>query len=207
MPWRFRIPSVASFYACWNHRSRNITGDCRVPFDYGLRHLSGLPPGVCRTRFTDGTINPKVRVSMGIRDLGPFEPVLKSKVLGLVPDLVAKLRVTPLHEPKVELQLVAHHDGAFYKRHIDTKTASDRDRIRVLSAVYYFHAEPKAFAGGALRLYAIGGKPARTSSTSIPRTTACCFFHRGRRTKSRRRAAHRGALPIRANCWVHRKRP
>ena len=28
----------------------------------------------------------------------------------------------------------------------------------VLSGVYYFNAEPKAFTGGALRLHAIGGK-------------------------------------------------
>ncbi len=56
---------------------------------------------------------------------------------------------------------MAHGDGAFYKRRIDTLTDryGDLDRIRVLSGVYYFNAEPKAFSGGALRLYAIGGKP------------------------------------------------
>jgi Rps23 Pro-64 3,4-dihydroxylase Tpa1-like proline 4-hydroxylase len=55
---------------------------------------------------------------------------------------------------------VAHGDGAFFTRHFDTIRANDSDqkRIRVLSGVYYFNAEPKAFTGGALRLHAIGGK-------------------------------------------------
>lgn len=123
--------------------------------DHTLSHESGFAPtGVGHSR--EGKIKPHIRVSMGTRDLGPFKPILKSKVLGLVPDLVARLRTTPVESPKLELELVAHNDGAFYKRHIDTQTASDREHIRVLSAVYYFHAAPKAFTGGMLRLYAIG---------------------------------------------------
>ena len=57
----------------------------------------------------------------------------------------------------VELELVAHNDGAFYARHIDTATGEDSNQVRVLSGVYYFHAKPKAFTGGALRLFAIRG--------------------------------------------------
>lgn len=108
-------------------------------------------------RVEGGVINPALRVSVGIRELGEFRPVLKSKILPLVPELVAKLRTTPIAVPKLELHLVAHNDRAFYTRHTDTRTASDQYSIRVLSAVYYFHAEPKAFTGGALRLFAIGG--------------------------------------------------
>jgi SM-20-related protein len=104
-------------------------------------------------------VRSEIRVSLGLRNLGPFRSILRFKVLDLVSALVAKLHATPVQAPKLELQLVAHKDAAFYKRHIDTQTASDRARIRVLSAVYYFHAEPKAFSGGALRLFAIGGKP------------------------------------------------
>ena len=66
--------------------------------------------------------------------------------------------------PGLETELVAHGDGAFYTRHIDTHTAHDDDdvnQIRLLSGVYYFHAEPKAFTGGALRLHAIGAEHER----------------------------------------------
>jgi SM-20-related protein len=103
------------------------------------------------------TADPALRVSLGTRDLGPFKPILKAKILALVPDLVAKLQTSPVDAPKLELQLVAHNDGAFYKRHIDTQTAAERRIIRLLSGVYYFHSEPKAFGGGALRLFAVGG--------------------------------------------------
>ena len=82
------------------------------------------------------------------------------RFLPLVPHMVGKLRTTPVRAPGLELELVAHNQGAFYKRHIDTQTASDRKSLRVLSGVYYFHAVPKAFTGGELRLYAIGAENA-----------------------------------------------
>ena len=122
--------------------------------EYALaREAAFAPTGVRRV----GGDPTSIRMSMGIWDLGPFKPILKSKVLGLVPDLVVKLRTTPVRDPKLELQLVAHNEGAFYKRHIDTQTASELYSIRILSAVYYFHVAPRAFTGGALRLFAIGG--------------------------------------------------
>ena len=85
-----------------------------------------------------------------------FRPLLKARLLELAPTLIAELRLTPFEVSKVELELVAHGDGAFYKRHIDTATARDAAHLRVLSGVYYLHREPRAFSGGALRLYAIG---------------------------------------------------
>ena len=86
-------------------------------------------------------IKPEVRISLGMRDLGPFKPILKSKVLALIPDLVAKLKTTPVNTPQLELQLVAHGDGAFYKRHIDTHTVAIATHP-VLSGVHYFYSHP-----------------------------------------------------------------
>jgi Rps23 Pro-64 3,4-dihydroxylase Tpa1-like proline 4-hydroxylase len=108
-------------------------------------------------RRADRAINPTTRVSVATRNLGDFVPALRSKLLALVPELVAKLGISSLQAPQIELQLVAHNDGAFFKRHIDTFTVAERGSLRLLSAIYYFHAEPKGFSGGALRLYAIGG--------------------------------------------------
>jgi Rps23 Pro-64 3,4-dihydroxylase Tpa1-like proline 4-hydroxylase len=100
------------------------------------------------------------RVAMKLRDLGEFKQVLENRILELLPKLIAELRVATVDVPKLEFELAAHGDGAFFKRHIDTVTVNNPDlkRIRVLSFVYYFNAEPKAFTGGALRLHAIGGK-------------------------------------------------
>jgi Rps23 Pro-64 3,4-dihydroxylase Tpa1-like proline 4-hydroxylase len=108
--------------------------------------------GAAETRKIDET----VRISVATRDLGIFRPIFKAKMLGNLPKFVAELQTTAVDAPRLETQLVAHNDGAFYKRHIDTQMVSRRDHVRVLSGVYYFHAKPKAFAGGALRLYSIG---------------------------------------------------
>jgi SM-20-related protein len=159
-------------------------------------------------RFEEGTTNPAIRVSNGMGELGEFRPVLRSKILALVPELVARLRATPVDKPRLELELVAHNDGAFYKRHIDTQTASERENIRVLSGVYYFHAEPKAFSGGALRLYAIGDPAAQTFVDIEPTQNTLLVFPSWAphevmpvRCASGRFADSRFAI----NCWVQRK--
>lgn len=156
-----------------------------------------------------GTTNPDVRVSNGTRELGPFRSILRSKILGLVPELVTQLRTTPVDAPQLELELVAHNDGAFYKRHIDTQTVLKRQDIRVLSGVYYFHAEPKAFSGGALRLYAIGDPAAQTFVDVEPARNTLLVFpswapHEVMPVScpSKRFDASRFAI----NCWVHRNR-
>jgi Rps23 Pro-64 3,4-dihydroxylase Tpa1-like proline 4-hydroxylase len=102
------------------------------------------------------SVKPAVRVSLGLQDLGSFEPLLAAAVRAAAPDLLAELGMPPIEISQIELQLVAHGDGAFYKRHIDTATVGDMRAPRILSGVLYFHREPKAFSGGALRLYAIG---------------------------------------------------
>jgi SM-20-related protein len=155
-------------------------------------------------------IKPEIRVSLGMRDLGPFKAILKSKVLALVPDLVAKLKTPAVNTPQLELQLVAHGDGAFYKRHIDTHTVPDRDSIRVLSGVYYFHSHPKAFTGGALRLYATGDPAMATFVDIEPEHNTLLVFpswiiHEVMPVScpSHRFADSRFAI----NCWIYRSKP
>ena len=123
--------------------------------EYALAHEAAFGP----TRVGDpksDEITSKIRVSVGTRELGAYRKILRDRLLERMPELIQRLRVTPVTEPRFELELVAHNDGAFYKRHIDTQMIGDRRHIRVLSGVYYFHTRPKAFTGGALRLYAIG---------------------------------------------------
>ena len=137
----------------------------------------------------------------------PFRPIPKAKILSLLPDWVEKLRVTAVEAPKLEAELVAHNEGAFYKRHIDTQTASDHNLLRVLSGVYYFHAEPKAFSGGALRLYAIGGDNARFADIEPARNSLLVFPSWAPHEvmpiscPSKRFIDSRFAI----NCWVHRR--
>jgi Rps23 Pro-64 3,4-dihydroxylase Tpa1-like proline 4-hydroxylase len=105
-------------------------------------------------------VDPRVRRSMALGDFGPLRDALQERLLPLGPTLTAELRVTPFEGGKIELDMAAHNDGAFYTRHIDTQRGDDQQTMRVLSAVYYFHTSTKAFSGGALRLHAIGGDDA-----------------------------------------------
>ena len=123
--------------------------------DFAERHEAEFEPTGVVGQTKPGP-DPTIRRSTGLRQLGEFRPLLRARLLALAPALIAELRLTPFDVSKVELELVAHGDGAFYKRHIDTATARDDAHMRVLSGVYYFHREPRAFSGGALRLYAIG---------------------------------------------------
>ena len=68
----------------------------------------------------------------------------------LFPALSAHLHSTPFELDELELELVAHGDGAFFGRHIDIFTGADANigQQRILSAVYYFHTQPKGFSGG-----------------------------------------------------------
>lgn len=65
------------------------------------------------------------------------------------------------HKPPgdVEIELVAHGDGGFYRPHTDTFTGANASTSanRRLSLVYYFHRRPRAFSGGRLRLLSLRG--------------------------------------------------
>jgi SM-20-related protein len=159
----------------------------------------------------DARHDPTKRISLRTRDFGPMKALIRQRMLDLIPALIRDLRVTRFEPSKVTLELVAHNDGAFFKRHIDTVIGdAHRASDRVLSAVYYFYAEPKAFSGGALRLYPFGAReddgnfaevqpeqntllafPSWTSHEVLPVTCP-----------SKRFADSRFAV----NCWVHRPR-
>jgi SM-20-related protein len=175
--------------------------------DYAISHQSDFSPAKLIRDF-----DPSYRVSMTLDDLGEFRKLFKTKILNLVSDFVAELRTTPVVEPVLETELVAHGDGAFYKRHIDTQTGqhSDAKRIRVLSGVYYFNAEPKAFSGGALRLHAFGGKEGENFVDIEPIHNSLLVFlawapHEVLPVScpSKRFIDSRFAI----NCWIHGKKP
>ena len=55
-----------------------------------------------------------------------------------------------MHKCPVELDVTAHRGGGFFRPHRDVYDCSNR---RLVSFAYYFHPEPKGFAGGELLLY------------------------------------------------------
>jgi SM-20-related protein len=131
--------------------------------DYAVSRESDFTPTLVVKSYAPAAtdaLDRSIQTSPGLlNDLGPFRQMFEARILGLLPVLIAQLRIKAVDEPSLETHLSAHGDGAFLTRHIDTRGADyHKDRVRVLSGVYYFNAEPKAFSGGALRLHAIGGK-------------------------------------------------
>jgi SM-20-related protein len=113
-----------------------------------------------------GIVDPERRLSERLPDLGPLRPLLESRLRELFPDILRRTGVRAFEPEYVELEIAAHGDGAHFHRHRDIPIGPGRaplggDRSgtqdRLVSAVFYFHREPKAFSGGALRLYRIGG--------------------------------------------------
>ena len=118
---------------------------------------------------TSGRVDTTRRISRRLDDFGHLNEQLKSKVREVLPTMLQTLGIKPF-KPTVELELVAHGDGAFFARHIDTLTGPERrDRNhRIISAVYYFNALPKAFSGGVLRLHSLAGTGEQGAFVDIP---------------------------------------
>ena len=140
---------------------------CRVINDFlddasveALRRLTLSREAQFRpTKIGDGQsarLAPDFRTSLCLRPLEDLRPFFVSRLRDLAPRVLADMGLSPVDDFLVELELVAHGDGAFYKRHIDTQTGGDATSRRVVSCVYYFNHCPWAFTGGALRLYAVG---------------------------------------------------
>lgn len=78
-----------------------------------------------------------LRRSLAVRDFDPLETMPRRQAVARFPALVAALKMSPVRVNAVELELVAHGDGAFYARHIDTASLAHQGGfgVRVVSAV------------------------------------------------------------------------
>lgn len=109
-----------------------------------------------------GRIEPEIRISRTLNTLGPWRDTLEGRFLAVQDWAAENLQMAPFTVGGLELELAAHNDGDFYGRHIDTHLDADKDPSvpakradRVLTGVYYFHARPKGYGGGDLRMQSI----------------------------------------------------
>jgi len=117
------------------------------------------------TSLTSGVTDPAWRVSERLVDLGPTGNTFTARMRELGADVFEQTGTSRFEVEHYELEIVAHGDGAHYAAHSDIPVGEGRrplggDRTktqdRLLSAVYYFHREPKGFSGGQLRLHRFG---------------------------------------------------
>jgi Rps23 Pro-64 3,4-dihydroxylase Tpa1-like proline 4-hydroxylase len=103
----------------------------------------------------------------------------RRRLATLLPEIILALKLSPFEPTVYEMELVAHNDGAFFARHIDTFTgiADLPPTQRIISAVYYFFASPKRFSGGELRLFPVlgSGVGGRWLDVEPVRDSLVCF--------------------------------
>ena len=99
------------------------------------------------------------RKSLLLLSFPEFSDLIETRIQKIFPDLLVQLGLPSLQLSRFETQLNAHNDGNFFKPHTDNAiydrgTYKDKAvKSRLLTYVYYFYQEPKAFSGGNLRLY------------------------------------------------------
>ena len=139
------------------------------------------------------------------RRIRPWFVAVLDRVVG---DVFEHFGVHDMREYHVELDVTAHRGGGFFSPHRDNGSA--RFKSRLVSFAYYFHREPKGFAGGELLLYdtcvATDDYRATAFSRIPPLNNSLVFFPSG---------YYHEVLPVRAsdafenarftvNGWLHR---
>ncbi len=165
--------------------------------------------GSCRRSWPAVWSNLK-RVAHWCCDLGPIAELLKRRLREAAPRWTASLRSTPFETSEVELELAAHNDGAHFTLHSDTYASDEVARgDRMLSAVYYFHRQPKGFDGGALRLHRLGASPGDAGLDIAPDDNSLVVFpswgpHEVMPVGCASRAFEDSRFAV--NCWLYRAR-
>lgn len=86
-----------------------------------------------------------------VQNFDEYYNKIRHKILQIRPQILAQLNLPTFLVSWVEMQMTAHNHGDYYYIHQDM----DGEKIanRVLTYVYYFYEQPKAFYGGDLRIY------------------------------------------------------
>jgi Rps23 Pro-64 3,4-dihydroxylase Tpa1-like proline 4-hydroxylase len=105
-----------------------------------------LSPGV-----TGGAVDYERRRSRVLMDMGGRERVIVDRLLSCLPRVLQKWGRDPFPISRVEAQVTASNHGDFFQCHSDN--GAEEVAAREITFVYFFHREPKQFAGGELRIY------------------------------------------------------
>lgn len=159
---------------------------------------------------TDQGVQAIARDALSLRDPGPWSDLLRERALARRAEWIARLRVTPFEPSLVELELAAHNHGSHFTIHSDTyRSSQPAFGDRMLSAVYYFHDEPKRFSGGTLRLHKLGARAGDPGLDISPDSGRLVVFpswwpHEVIRVSCESRDFEDSRFSL--NCWLHRAR-
>jgi len=149
---------------------------------YVLEHESDFTPStVIAHEGSDSASDPSYRKSLVLYNLGEYTSMIEDRLRKLLPKVLTAFNHKTFPIAHLDIQLTASNDGDFFKVHQDNSAEDPVDiHRREISFVYYFHAEPKAFTGGQLKLYNSQGEvqesAKRTAQTITPRQNTLVLF-------------------------------
>ncbi len=154
-----------------------------------------------------GIIDESRRVSKVNHDIAPILSLVEPTIRKAVGKAIRKLGLVNVDSYLLEPELTWCGNGAFFKMHADTLYRDRFTNQRVLTMVHYFHKEPKAFAGGHLRLYGLGSEADQCLSEIEPRQDRAVFFpawypHEVLPVRCNSQAFEDGRFAI--SCWVRK---
>jgi Rps23 Pro-64 3,4-dihydroxylase Tpa1-like proline 4-hydroxylase len=164
---------------------------------------------------TDRHVDPRTRLSLSLpisSNDKPWRDMLRTRIEEKQTEIFAGAGVKPFPVAKLELELVVYLQGAHFGAHRDIdRSGSQSGFDRVLTGVYYFHAEPKGYTGGTLRLIRFGCDKA-TAGNFVevqPEQNALLVFpswamHEVTPVRCDSDDLRSARLAI--NCWLHRAR-
>ena len=144
--------------------------------EYALTHESDFRPSKVALGHA-GIIDESRRVSKVNSDIDAAMPLIEPAIRKAVDEAIPKLGLVNVESYLLEPELTWCGEGCFFKMHVDTLY---RDRLanqRVMTMVYYFYKEPKAFTGGQLCLYGLGADTNSSIQQEIePQFDRAVFF-------------------------------
>ena len=96
-------------------------------------------------------IDEQFRRSATLHDLAEVWGLFEARLRRWLPHVRRELAMAWFPLGQIERQMTVHRQGDFFGRHNDDGTAAIADRR--LTCVYYFHGQPRRFAGGELKIY------------------------------------------------------
>ncbi len=121
-------------------------------------------------RLDEGTRRSKVRM-----DTSDAFPLFEQRLRSLLPHLRREIGMDRFDLGWIESQITVHGDGDFFASHRD-ENHPGTDGARALTYVYYFHAEPKEFEGGELRLHVPSADGGHEEVVIEPTSNSIVFF-------------------------------
>jgi Rps23 Pro-64 3,4-dihydroxylase Tpa1-like proline 4-hydroxylase len=107
------------------------------------------------------------RRSRVLFELGPFRQLFAERLMTFLPHILFRTGIEPFSVSQLELQLTASGGGEFFRTHTDNDSPGVGGRQ--VTFVYFFHTEPRGFAGGELRIADTDRDQGRALETGVSR--------------------------------------